>query len=148
VKSGTCPSAPCWSAIRLRWRSWTRGPEGPLKRCWWCRIDRATLSRLQALRPLFEDAKQDNAFQDRLKRTFSFPVDELSQPFGEPALFLLGRQDHVEGYRNTWKILESFPRATYAVLDEAGHVLDVEQVQLCQALMSEWLDRVEASASG
>jgi pimeloyl-ACP methyl ester carboxylesterase len=110
--------------------------------------DRATLSRVQALRPLFEDTKQDNAFQDRLKRNFSFPVDELPQPFGEPALFLLGRQDHLEGYRNAWKILENFPRATYAVLDQAGHVVDVEQIQLCQALMSEWLDRVEASASG
>jgi pimeloyl-ACP methyl ester carboxylesterase len=109
--------------------------------------DRTALSRIQALRPLFEDAKQDNAFQDRLKRAFSFPVDELPQPFGEPALFLLGRQDHVVGYRDTWKILEHFPRATYAVLDQAGHAPDVEQLQLCQALMSEWLDRVEASAS-
>ena len=110
--------------------------------------DRATLRRVQALRPLFEDAKQDTAFQDRLKRTFSFPVDELPQPFGEPALFLLGRQDHVVGYRDTWKILENFPRATHAVLDQAGHAPDVEQLQLGQALMSEWLDRVEASASG
>ena len=109
--------------------------------------DRATLGRVQALRPLFEDAKQDTAFQDRLKRTFSFPVDKLPQPFGEPALFLLGRQDHVVGYRDTWKIVEHFPRATYAVLDQAGHAPDVEQIQLCQALMSEWLDRVEASAS-
>jgi pimeloyl-ACP methyl ester carboxylesterase len=110
--------------------------------------DRAILSRVQALRPLFEDAKQDTAFQERLKRSFSFPVDQLPRPFGEPALFLLGRQDHVVGYRDTWKILEHFPRATYAVLDQAGHVLGVEQVQLGQALMSEWLDRVEASASG
>ena len=110
--------------------------------------DRATLRRVQALRPLFEDAKQDDAFQDRLKRTFSFPVDALPQPFGEPALFLLGRQDHVVGYRDAWKILEHFPRATYAVLDQAGHVPSVEQVLLERALISEWLDRVEASASG
>jgi pimeloyl-ACP methyl ester carboxylesterase len=74
--------------------------------------DRATLSRLQALRPLFEDAKQDNAFQDRLKRGFSFPVDELPQPFGEPALFLRGRPDQVVGYRDTRKILEHLARAT------------------------------------
>jgi pimeloyl-ACP methyl ester carboxylesterase len=109
--------------------------------------DRASLSRLLALRPLFEDAKLDNAFQDRLKRTFSFPVDQLPQAFGEPALFLLGRQDHVVGYRDAWKILEHFPRATYAVLDQAGHAPDVEQAQLSHTLMSEWLDGVEASAS-
>lgn len=110
--------------------------------------DRASLSQVQALRPLFEDAKQDSVFQDRLKRIFSFPVDELPQPFEEPALFLLGRQDHVVGYRDSWKILENFPRATYVVLDQAGHALGVEQVQLCQALMGEWLDRVETSTSG
>jgi pimeloyl-ACP methyl ester carboxylesterase len=72
----------------------------------------------------------------------------LPQPFGKPALFLLGRQYHVVSYRDAWKILEHFPRATYAVLDQAGHVLGVEQIQLCQALISEWLDRVEASANG
>jgi pimeloyl-ACP methyl ester carboxylesterase len=110
--------------------------------------DRVNLGRVQALRSLFEDAKEDHAFQDRLKRSFSFPVDALPQPFGEPALFLLGRQDHVVGYRDAWKILEQFPRATYAVLDQAGHAPDVEQMQLCQVLISEWLDRVEASASG
>jgi hypothetical protein len=108
--------------------------------------DRTSLSRVQALRPLFEDAKQDSAFQDRLKRSFSFPVDKLPQPFGEPALFLLGRQDHVVGYRDTWKIVENFPRATYAVLDQAGHASDVEQLYLSHALISAWLDRVEASA--
>jgi hypothetical protein len=51
----------------------------------------------------------------------------------------------VVGYRDAWKILEHFPRATYAVLDGAGHAPDVEQLQLGQALISEWLDRVEAS---
>ncbi len=109
--------------------------------------DQATLSRVAALRSLLEDAKQDQAFQDRLKRTFSFPVDELPQPFDKPALFLLGRQDHVVGYRDAWKIVEQFPRAGFVVLDQAGHAPDVEQEQLSQMLMSEWLDRVEASVS-
>jgi pimeloyl-ACP methyl ester carboxylesterase len=109
--------------------------------------DRATLSRVQALRPLFEDVKEDAAFQNRLQRSFSFPVDELPQPLEAPALFLLGRQDHVVGYRDAWKILEHVPRAAYAVLDQAGHAPDVEQMQLGQALISEWLDRVEVSTS-
>jgi hypothetical protein len=38
--------------------------------------DRSILSRLQALRTLFEDAKQDIAFQDHLKR--SFPPRSIS----------------------------------------------------------------------
>ena len=62
--------------------------------------------------------------------------------------FLLGRQDHIVGYRDQWDIIDNYPRATFVVLDRAGHgAAPVEQYELCQALMSEWLDRVEESAS-
>jgi pimeloyl-ACP methyl ester carboxylesterase len=123
---------------------WTRATAGSLLVV----QDRAALSRVQPMRPFFEDVKDDSVFHDRLQCGFSFSLDELPQPFAGPTLFLLGRQDHIVGYRDAWKILENFPRATFAVLDQAGHVPGIEQVQLCQALMSEWLDRVEASASG
>jgi pimeloyl-ACP methyl ester carboxylesterase len=36
-----------------------------------------------------------------------------------------------------------YPRATFAVLDRAGHALPHEQEKLVIALMSEWLDRVQ-----
>ncbi len=36
-----------------------------------------------------------------------------------------------------------FPRATFAVLDRAGHGLTMEQTGLFRALVAEWLDRVE-----
>ncbi len=38
---------------------------------------------------------------------------------------------------------DNYPRATFAVLDQAGHFVNIEQNVLCQALMHEWLDRVE-----
>jgi pimeloyl-ACP methyl ester carboxylesterase len=72
---------------------------------------------------------------------FSFDVDE--QPFEKPTLILTGRQDTHVGYQDGWNILESYPRATFAVLDRAGHALGVEQEGLFQALVNEWLDRVE-----
>lgn len=34
-------------------------------------------------------------------------------------------------------------RATFAVLDRAGHFVPIEQDMLCHALIREWLDRVE-----
>jgi hypothetical protein len=40
------------------------------------------------------------------------------------------------------RLLEHYPRATFAVLDRAGHGLPHEQVGLLTALMGEWLDRV------
>ena len=39
--------------------------------------------------------------------------------------------------------MEKYPRATFAVLDLAGHILQIEQESLFNALVNEWLDRVE-----
>ena len=74
---------------------------------------------------------------------FSFDVDNLDAPFDRPALFLLGRQDDVVGYRDAWKLIESYPRASVVVLDRAGHNLQIEQERLFGCLAGEWLDRVE-----
>jgi hypothetical protein len=40
-------------------------------------------------------------------------------------------------------LLDNYPRASFAVLDRAGHALAVEQKPLFRALVNEWLDRVE-----
>jgi pimeloyl-ACP methyl ester carboxylesterase len=77
------------------------------------------------------------------KYTFSFDIDIAPTPFDKPSLFLLGRQDSHVGYRDAMDILESYPRATLAVLDRAGHALGVEQETLFHVLIHEWLDRVE-----
>lgn len=76
---------------------------------------------------------------------FSFDVDTLPQPFVRPALFLMGRQDSSVGYRDAWNIIEQYPRASFVVLDRAGHALGLEQKGLFRALAAEWLDRVEES---
>lgn len=76
-------------------------------------------------------------------RLYSFDLEALSKPFEKPVLILTGRQDTHVGYRDGWEILEKYPRATFAVLDRAGHALGVEQESLFQALVHEWLDRVE-----
>jgi pimeloyl-ACP methyl ester carboxylesterase len=70
-------------------------------------------------------------------------VDALPEPFPAPTLILTGRQDSMCGYREAWKIFDNYPRATFAVLDRAGHLLGWEQQSLFRALASEWLDRVE-----
>lgn len=71
----------------------------------------------------------------------SFPVEPV--PFDKPALVLVGRQDSVTGYRDAWGLVEHYPRASFAVLDRAGHSLHLEQRGLFEALVGEWLDRVE-----
>jgi pimeloyl-ACP methyl ester carboxylesterase len=76
---------------------------------------------------------------------FSLDVDALAEPFVKPTLILVGKQDHWSGYRDQWNILGNYPRATFAVLDRAGHRLQIEQGALFNALVDEWLDRVEES---
>lgn len=90
-------------------------------------------------------ALADRAFLDRLSKnnSFSFNVDVLSEPFLAPTLILTGRHDNWRGYRGAYKILDNYPRATYVVLDRAGHALTIEQKALFRALAGEWLDRVE-----
>jgi pimeloyl-ACP methyl ester carboxylesterase len=77
------------------------------------------------------------------KFTFSFDLDHPSKSFEKPTLILAGRQDSHVGYRDALNLIELYPRATLAVLDRAGHALGVEQEKLFQALINEWLDRVE-----
>lgn len=60
-----------------------------------------------------------------------------------PSLIVAGRQDAVFGYAGAWALLERYPRATFAVLDRAGHALPHEQGELLAALVREWLRRVE-----
>jgi pimeloyl-ACP methyl ester carboxylesterase len=79
---------------------------------------------------------------------FSFEATALAAPFPGPVLMLLGHQDADSGFRAGWSMIEQFPRGTFAVLDAAGHFLDVEQPGLRHALISDWLDRVAQYATG
>ena len=47
------------------------------------------------------------------------------------------------GYKDALGVIEQFPRGTFAVLDRVGHSLAWEQPALFNALVREWLDRVE-----
>src|SRR5215469_2465325 len=102
----------------------------------------------EAVRELLAEVRiADHPFNDRLEEAgpFSFDVDTPPIPFGAPTLIVTARQDNLCGYRDAWDLLDNYPRATFAVLDRAGHFVNIEQDALCQALMREWLDRVEES---
>ena len=80
---------------------------------------------------------------DKVVANYRFSFDVDAQRFEKPTLLLAGRQDTHVGYQDNWRILECYPRATFAVLDRAGHALGMEQTALLHALVGEWLDRVE-----
>lgn len=88
----------------------------------------------------------DNNFLDNClgqNTFFSFDVDKLDKPFDKPSLIIMGRQDVAVGYRDQYKFLENFSRASYIILDKAGHNLQIEQDTLFNALVKEWLERVK-----
>ncbi len=90
----------------------------------------------------------DDKFLSNLKKTgyeFSFDVDKIEEKYEEPTLILLGRQDSSVGYKDAWSILDNYPRATFSVLDRAGHNLQIEQEELFNSLVNEWLVRVNES---
>lgn len=76
---------------------------------------------------------------------YSFDVDaRIAQlGFDRPSLFVTGRQDDVVGYRDLMRLLPSYPRATFAVLDAAGHNAQIERSDPFDALAADWLDRLE-----
>ncbi|SIQ65696.1 alpha/beta fold hydrolase [Micromonospora avicenniae] len=83
----------------------------------------------------------------RIRQRWTLSEDpEGGAPFTRPALVLTGRQDHAVGYLDQFALLPHYPRATFAVLDVAGHNLQIEQPALFDALIGEWLDRVAAEA--
>lgn len=85
----------------------------------------------------FLDDFQKNGYE------FSFDPDKTDKKFSKPSLMIMGRQDSCVGYEDAWTILEHYPRASFAVLDGAGHNLQIEQDMLFNSLVSEWIRRVE-----
>lgn len=87
----------------------------------------------------------DPAALRRISGAFAgtFPMERDGFPFTGPTLVVTGRQDAATGYRDGWPVLDAYPRATFAILDRAGHGVPIEQPTLLAALMHEWLDRVE-----
>ena len=68
---------------------------------------------------------------------------DVSSKLEYPTLIITGRQDHVVGYHDSLKLIEDYPRATFAVIDMAGHNLQIEQTELFNALVQNWLNRLE-----
>ncbi|SES64450.1 Pimeloyl-ACP methyl ester carboxylesterase [Oceanobacillus limi] len=93
----------------------------------------------------FQKANQD--FLTRIEKNYglTFSVDEGF--YDKPVVFIVGKQDSVVGYKDAFHILDHYPLGTYAVLDRAGHYLQIEQDELFVKLINEWLDRIETETS-
>ena len=92
-------------------------------------------------------AAADYAFLERLDAAYipSGSAGPPGEPFTGASLVVCGRQDATTGFRGAWPLVDELPRATFAVLDLAGHQLGrLERPVLFGALVTDWLDRVRS----
>ena len=69
-------------------------------------------------------------------------INVVTQYFDKPVCILTGRQDSDVGYQDAFKLMEFFPKATYCILDNASHNLQLEQEELFKIFVNDWLVRV------
>lgn len=89
----------------------------------------------------------NDTFIDKLDSSYSFTfdVDQIikNKKFDKSVLFICGRQDNCVGYEDAWKLIPDYPRAAFSLVDAAGHNLQIEQPELFNELVSNWLVRIE-----
>ncbi|KAM0702046.1 hypothetical protein Q7P35_010956 [Cladosporium inversicolor] len=95
------------------------------------------MARPEVLEPIRNDPKK-----------YSLDVIEKGREIGfsKPSLIIAGRHDDVVGYRDALRLLEIYPRATFMALDRGIHILPIDEGDLVQSLVLDWLRRVEESS--
>lgn len=89
----------------------------------------------------------NNVFIDYLKDDycFSFDVDKevCKLNYEKSVLFIAGRQDNCVGYQDLWNLIEDYKSASFSLINYAGHNLQIEQTQIFNALVNNWLFSLE-----
>jgi pimeloyl-ACP methyl ester carboxylesterase len=92
--------------------------------------------------------REDTAWLQSLPfRDVSFDLYRGHPELRVPTLVLLGRQDAPFRSAQYWRLLPQLPRATFAILDGAGHRLWTDRRALARHLVRDWLDRVDGAGA-
>lgn len=77
---------------------------------------------------------------------YALPASPYREPAPDcPVLIVTGRQDAIVGFADHWQLAQHYPRASFAVLDTAGHLAQLERPALVGALIADWLERLPAN---
>ena len=87
----------------------------------------------------------DHAALERFGERWELGPDR-GPAYAGPTLIVAGRLDSTVGYAAAVDLVDHYPHASLAVIDDAGHAMPHEQPGLLRALVAEWLARVERSA--
>jgi pimeloyl-ACP methyl ester carboxylesterase len=89
-------------------------------------------------------ALADRAALERIGERWELARDR-GPAYPGPTLVMAGRLDSTVGYAAAADLVDQYPHASLAVIDDAGHALPHEQPHLLRALVAEWLERVDRS---
>jgi len=89
-----------------------------------------------------------------LKERYPFSFDGMGREgepfdprFDRPSCFFLGRQDSSVGWRDALRLADRYPRASFHVLDAAGHNAQIEQAGAFAAAFGAWIGDCEAEGA-
>jgi pimeloyl-ACP methyl ester carboxylesterase len=83
----------------------------------------------------------DQAAAQRIGEQWALTPDQ-APAYAGPTSIVAGRLDSTVGYAAATDLIDHYPHASLAVIDDAGHALPHEQPDLLRALVAEWLARV------
>lgn len=87
---------------------------------------------------------QNKHFLDEvLDGGFSYPVDEIEQPIDINGLIITGKQDTEVGYKDQFQLLKNYPNASYCVMNRAGHNLQIEQPEMFEGMILDWMQNTK-----
>ena len=66
-----------------------------------------------------------------------------SMYFVKPVGIITARQDNCVGFRDMEALLDNFPRSTFAIIDGAGHNMQIERPSIFNCLFLDWLERIK-----
>lgn len=90
-----------------------------------------------------DDKVLDPIRTDPRRYQLSISLDNEDAKFFAPTLVVCGRHDESVGYRDSLRLLELYPRSTFAVLDRGTHGLPIDETGVFEALVRDWITRVD-----
>lgn len=82
----------------------------------------------------------DQAALERIGERWEL-TPRAAPPFAGPTVIVAGRLDSTVGYAAAVDLVDHYPHASMAVVDEAGHALPHERPELLHALLTDWVAR-------
>ena len=67
--------------------------------------------------------------------------DFLTIQHSAPSCWITARQDHYVGFKDAFRFMDNFDRATYVCMDAAGHNVHFEKEEIFRLLVEDWLYR-------